>query len=133
MNSLQRSKITDNLGFILIVKTNWVKNLFFSYEPSILKPQGPVGESMGRNFWKICKVHVYSDESEILGIKHSDYQYRMKITKNDWTDYLSNCAHDIDYANVKDNIPSVGDDLHQDTYYQVWIALYRWQSKMSDA
>jgi len=61
----------------------------------------------------------------------TDYPYRMKISKNDWVDYMSNCAHDIDYANVKDNIVPAGDDVRQDAYYQVWTALYRWQSKMN--
>ena len=74
------------------------------------------------------KLHGYSDKSEILGIKHADYRYRMRITKNNWADYLTNCALDIDYANVKDNIVPAGDDLRQDAYYQVWTALYRWQS-----
>jgi hypothetical protein len=76
------------------------------------------------------KLHGYSDESEILGIMNADYQYRMKISKLDWADYLSNCAHDIDYANVKDAIIPVGDNLRQDAYYQVWTALYQWQSKI---
>ena len=76
------------------------------------------------------KLHGYSDESEILGIMHADYQYRMKISKHDWADYLSNCAHDIDYANVKDAIIPAGDNLRQDAYYQVWTALYQWQSKV---
>ena len=41
--------------------------------------------------------------------------------------------YDIDYANVKDNILPAGDDLRQDAYYQVWTALYRWQSKLNNA
>ena len=76
------------------------------------------------------KLHGYSDESEIFEIEHIDYRYRMKITKKDWADYLTNCALDIDYANVKDNIVPVGDDLRQNAYYEIWTALYRWQSMM---
>jgi hypothetical protein len=78
------------------------------------------------------KLRGYSDKSAILEIKHADYHYRMKILKHEWADYLINCAFDIDYANVKDNIIPAGDDLRKDAYYHVWTALYRWQSKMSD-
>ena len=79
------------------------------------------------------KLHGYSDESEILRIKHADYRYRMKITKSNWADYLVNCAHDIDYANVKNNILPTDDDLRQEAYYHVWTVLYQWQSRMNNS
>ena len=78
------------------------------------------------------KLHGYSDDAEILGVKHADYQFRMKMTRIDWADYLTNCAYDIDYANVKDNIVPVDDHLRQDAYYEIWTALYRWQSKLDN-
>jgi hypothetical protein len=96
------------------------------------------GELMVRSRCKVDlirlakKLQGYSDESEILKAEHIDYRYRMKITKKDWADYLMNCALDIDYANVKDNIVPVGDDLRQDAYYEIWTVLYRWQSKIND-
>jgi len=40
----------------------------------------------------------------------------------------ADCALDVDYANVKDKIVPAGDDLRQDAYYQVWTALYSWQT-----
>lgn len=78
------------------------------------------------------KLHGYSDESEILEVEKADYRYRMKISKHEWADYLINCAYDINYADVKENIIPAGDNLRKDAYYQVWTALYRWQSMMND-
>ena len=78
------------------------------------------------------KLHGYSDETEIFGMEHVDYRFRMKVSKHEWTDYLRNCVYDIDYANVKDNIIPAGDNLRQDAYYQVWTALYQWQSKLNN-
>ena len=78
------------------------------------------------------KLHGYSDESEILEVEHADYRYRMKILKHEWADYLINCAYDIDYANVKDHITPAGDNSRKNAYYQVWTALYRWQSILND-
>jgi len=77
------------------------------------------------------KLHGYCDESQILELTRADYRFRMKIKKHMWSDYLINCALDIDYANVKDNIIPAGDDLRKDTYYQIWIALYRWQASIN--
>ncbi|UCD33053.1 MAG: hypothetical protein JSW04_01670 [Desulfobacterales bacterium] len=82
---------------------------------------------------RLCKkLRGYCDDAQILETKRADYRYRMKISKHMWADYLTNCAFDVDYANVKDNIISAGDDLRKDAYYQVWIALYRWQSLFNE-
>jgi hypothetical protein len=78
------------------------------------------------------KLYGYSDETEILGMEQADYRFRMKVFKHEWADYLRNCAYDIDYANVKDSIIPAGDNLRQDAYYQVWTALYQWQSMIHD-
>lgn len=81
---------------------------------------------------RLCKkLHGYCDKSQILETKNADYRYRMKISKYMWADYLTNCCFDIDYANVKDGIISDIDNLRQDAYYQVWVALYRWQSLLN--
>ena len=78
------------------------------------------------------KLHGYSDDSDILEVAQADYRYRMKISKHEWADYLINCAFDINYPNVKDNIIPSGDKLRNDAYYQVWTALYRWQSMIDE-
>ena len=78
------------------------------------------------------KLYGYSDESYILEMEHTDYRYRMKILKHEWADYLINCAYDINYENVKEHIVPAGDNLRKDAYFQVWTALYRWQSNMND-
>jgi hypothetical protein len=94
------------------------------------------GELMVRSHCKddLCrlskKLQGYCDDSQILEIEHADYQYRMKIKKHMWADYLTNCALDIDYADVKQSIIPAGEDLRKDAYYQVWVALYQWQSMM---
>ena len=77
------------------------------------------------------KLKGYCDESEIVELGQADYQFRMKIPKQSWAEYLSNSALDIDYANFKDHTLPAGDDLRKDIYYQVWTALYRWQSLLS--
>lgn len=74
------------------------------------------------------KLYGYQDGSKIFKIPHADYRFRMKATKNDWAEYLVNCALDVDYANVKDKIVPAGDNLRQDAYYQVWTALYSRQT-----
>ncbi len=82
---------------------------------------------------RLCKkLHGYCDESQILETKRADYRYRMKIKKQMWSEYLANSAFGINYPIVKDNIIPDRNDLRKDAYYQVWTALYRWQSMMSD-
>ncbi len=82
---------------------------------------------------RLCKkLHGYCDKSQILETKQGDYRYRMKINKHMWADYLTNCAFDIDYSNVKVNIVPADDNLRKDAYYQVWTTLYRWQSLLND-
>ncbi|MBL7178907.1 MAG: hypothetical protein ABIK98_05300 [Pseudomonadota bacterium] len=78
------------------------------------------------------KLYGYCDETKIVEMEYADYRFRMKIKKHMWSNYLTNCAMDIDYASVKDNIVPAKDDLRKDVYYQVWIALYRWQSMMHE-
>jgi hypothetical protein len=75
------------------------------------------------------KLKGYFDESEIVESEHADYRFRMKVPKQSWAEYLSNSALDIDYANFKDHAVTAGDGLRKDAYYQVWTALYQWQSK----
>jgi len=74
------------------------------------------------------KLHGYSEDSDILEFENADYRYRMKVDRNMWADYLLNAALSIDYSNVKDTIIPAGDKLRHDAYYDVWTALYRWQS-----
>jgi hypothetical protein len=82
---------------------------------------------------RLCKkLHGYCDKAQILETKRGDYRFRMKINKHMWADYLTNGAFDIDYSNVKGNIIPADDDMRKDAYYQVWTALYRWQSLLYD-
>jgi hypothetical protein len=73
------------------------------------------------------KLHGSCDESQILEIGHADYRFRMKVPKQAWSQYLAEYALSLDYANVKDSIIPDGDHSRKDAYYQVWLALHRWQ------
>ena len=74
------------------------------------------------------RLNGHCDDSQILEIQHADYRYRMKISKVVWSEYLAECALNLEYPNVKDNIIPEGDHQRKEAYYQVWEALYRWQS-----
>ena len=76
------------------------------------------------------KIKGYIDDKDILEFDIADYQYRMKVDKNLWADYLRQSALDIDYSNVKDSIIQFKDRPRQDAYYQIWTTLYRWQSSI---
>ena len=76
------------------------------------------------------KIWGYCDESQIFEALHADYRFRMKISKQMWAEYLSQCALNLDYANVKESIVPPDDPLRKEAYYQLWEDLYRWQSNI---
>ena len=76
------------------------------------------------------KLHGYAGDSAISESLNGDYRYHMKVDRHMWGDYLLNYAVNIDYSEVKKNIVSDGDKLRLDAYYEIWTALYRWQSMM---
>ena len=75
------------------------------------------------------RIIGYCDDDLILEAEDADYRYRLKMPKTVWSDYLADCALQIDYPSVKKNIIPDNDPLRKDAYYQVWEALFRWQSK----
>ena len=79
----------------------------------------------------IKKIRGYCDESKIIEIEQVDYRFRIKIPKDAWSDYLADCAHHLDYPEVKNHILPDGDQLRQDAYYQIWQTIYRWRTKMN--
>lgn len=56
-------------------------------------------------------------------VKHSDYEWRIRVKKAAWAQAVSRMAMDIDYANFKDEVTRrQGWDRH-DVYLRVWQAL----------
>ena len=76
------------------------------------------------------KMKGYLNDKDIVEFDISDYKYRMKVDKNLWADYLRQSALDIDYSNVKASIIPLADKPRQTAYYDIWTALYRWQSSV---
>ena len=79
------------------------------------------------------KLYGFCDDSQILKIQHADYRYRMKVSKALWSEYLAESALDLDYSNVKDSIIPENDYERHEAYYQVWHALYHWQSTIESS
>ena len=75
------------------------------------------------------RIIGYCDEGLIFEAADVDYRYRIKIPKTVWSEYLADCALQIDYPSVKKNIIPDNDPLRKDAYYQVWETLFRWRSK----
>ena len=75
------------------------------------------------------RIIGYCDDDLIFETEDADYRYRIKIPKTIWSEYLADCALQIDYPSVKKNIIPDNDPLRKDAYYQVWETLFRWRSK----
>ena len=75
------------------------------------------------------KIIGYCDADLIYEAEDADYRFRIKIPKTVWSEYLADCALQIDYPSVKKNIIPDNDPLRKDAYYQVWETLFRWRSK----
>jgi hypothetical protein len=75
------------------------------------------------------RIIGYCDEELIFEVEDADYRYRIKMPKTVWSEYLADCALQIDYPSVKKNIIPDNDPLRKDAYYQVWESLFRWRSK----
>ena len=76
------------------------------------------------------KLWGYSEEVRILKSPGADYAFRMKIPRQMWSEYVAQCALKVDYANVKGHIVPADEPLRERAYYEVWEALYRWQSEL---
>jgi hypothetical protein len=78
----------------------------------------------------VKKLSGWCDESQIISDEQADYRFRIKISKTLWSSYVADCALQIDYKDVKKQLIPDGSAMRQNAYYEVWEALYRWQSKM---
>ncbi len=75
------------------------------------------------------RIIGYCNDDLIFEAEDADYRYRIKMPKTVWSEYLADCALQIDYPSVKKHIIPDNDPLRKDAYYQVWESLYRWRSK----
>ncbi len=67
-------------------------------------------------------------DCDIIDLPHSSYRYQIKLTKQEWANYLSTEAMNLDYSNVRDTIT---DGLYERSaaYYACWNALYQFQEE----
>jgi hypothetical protein len=62
-------------------------------------------------------------DAEPYKVKHSDYEWRIRVPKAAWAQAVQRMAMDIDYSNFKDEVTRrQGWDRH-DVYLRVWQAL----------
>ena len=76
------------------------------------------------------KLSGYCDESQIKTEVGRGYRFRIRITKQAWSAYLSDSALQVDYPSVKKNVVPLEDKLRRDAYYEIWESLYRWRQRM---
>lgn len=76
------------------------------------------------------KLSGYCDESQITTKEGRGYRYRIKISKQAWSAYLSDSALQVDYSSVKKSVVPMADLFRRDAYYEIWEALYRWREKI---
>lgn len=67
------------------------------------------------------KRHYLANASDVVQLRHRDYEYRIYCTHDDWALAVARMAQDIDYGNFKNSVKDR--DLH-DAYMRVWTALY---------
>ena len=65
-------------------------------------------------------------DANILVIKNADYRYRVKLTTQQWSDYVAQEASSINYDNFKNTIP-VDDHERSSAYMKCWEAMYLFQ------
>lgn len=67
-------------------------------------------------------------DCDIIDLPHPSYRYQIKLTKQEWANYLSTEAMNLDYSNVRDTIT---DGLYERSaaYYTCWNALYQFQEE----
>ena len=67
-------------------------------------------------------------DDDIITRDHADYRCCIKLTKNEWADYLGSEAMAIDYSNVKD---AISDGLYErsEAYYACGTSLHWFQTE----
>ncbi len=67
-------------------------------------------------------------DCDIKNLPQPSYRYQITLTKQEWANYLSAEAMNLDYANVRDTIT---DGLYERSaaYYACWNAMYQFQEE----
>ena len=67
-------------------------------------------------------------DCDIIHLHHPSYRYHVKLTKQEWANYLSSEVMNLNYSNVRDTIT---DGLYERSaaYYICWNALYQFQQE----
>ena len=67
-------------------------------------------------------------DCDIIYLPHPSYRYQIKLSKQEWANYLSFEAMNLDYSNVRDTIT---DGLYERSaaYYTCWNALQQFQEE----
>lgn len=60
---------------------------------------------------------------KVLAYQHSDYPWRVVISKDAWAAYLSDQAQDIDYRNFKNEVTRKQGNARHDIYSRIWGVL----------
>ena len=66
-------------------------------------------------------------DADILIIRNADYRYRVKLTQEQWTNYVAEEAASIDYANFKNAIITEDEHGRSSAYMRCWEAMYKFQ------
>ncbi len=71
---------------------------------------------------------VGKPDCDIIRLNHPSYRYHVKLAKQEWANYLSSEAMNLNYSNVKDTIT---DGLYERSlaYHVCWNALYEFQEE----
>ena len=65
--------------------------------------------------------------ADILVIRNADYRYRVKLTYQQWADYVASEAASIDYPNFKNAIITKDEYDRASAYMKCWEAMYQFQ------
>jgi len=59
----------------------------------------------------------------------ADYLFRVHVSREVFTNYVHECADQIDYPNFKNKAIAPGDHARSDAYHKCWEALHAWQER----
>jgi hypothetical protein len=65
----------------------------------------------------------YLPDAKPYKVKHSDYEWRIRVPKRDWADAVAQMAMNVDYSNFKDEVTKRQGWKRHDVYLRVWQAL----------
>lgn len=66
-------------------------------------------------------------EADILVIRNADYRFMVKLSVEQWTDYVAGEAASIDYPNFKNAIIAKSEHERASAYMRCWEAMYQFQ------